>query len=54
MRGLPPLRYQEERSVQNVNSVHLKEMETAGESDRVMKYRIDAKISFEMDAGSDD
>jgi len=34
------------KSVRNIKSIYIKEMEAAVENDKVSKYRINAKISF--------
>jgi len=37
------------KSLHNVRSVYIKEMEAKVENNRISEYRINAKISFEMD-----
>lgn len=37
------------RSVRNIKSVYIKDMNAAVENDKVVKYRINAKISFLLD-----
>jgi flavin-binding protein dodecin len=36
-------------SVHNIQSIYIKDMNAAVESDRITKYRINAKISFLLD-----
>ncbi len=37
------------KSVRNIKSVYIKDMTAAVENDKVVKYRINAKISFLLD-----
>lgn len=40
------------KSVRNIKSVYIKEMTAAVENDKVVKYRINAKITFMVDGQS--
>ncbi|GAA0840166.1 dodecin family protein [Marinobacter sp.] len=37
------------KSLNNIKSVYIKEMEAKVENNRITEYRINAKISFELD-----
>ena len=39
------------QSVRNIKSVYIKEMTAAVDNNRITKYRINAKISFELEDG---
>ncbi|HEX7001078.1 MAG TPA: dodecin family protein [Trueperaceae bacterium] len=40
------------RSVRNIQSIYIKEMQAIVEGDRIAQWRVDTKISFVIDHGS--
>jgi dodecin len=40
------------KTVRNIQSIYVKEMQAVVENDRIVQYRINAKISFVLERGS--
>ncbi len=42
------------KTLRNIRSIYIKEFEASVENGKVMQYRVNAKVSFDLDAGRAD
>ncbi len=42
------------RTVRNIKSIYVKDMQAIVENDRIVQYRINAKVSFSIDGAADE